>query len=199
MLREAQQFWDAIAGKVRQLVRSETQNALRCERYEVTTPADGEEMGVTLPMGENEIFLPYSEEVADAAIGDPVLVVWWRSMSNAKVCYRASGFRGTPETAVMFSSNLLPGGYQVSFTIPAGSRHVVFGLGNDSTSQFLVYFTRMLYYTPEATEIYKGSSNVTFSAQNSTITVANATNSPININIMTFSGNSPTAGTRVPI
>lgn len=69
MLSEAQQFWDAISGKVKQLIRSETQSAMRCERYEVTTAPDGTKVGVTLPMGDNEIFLPYSAEVADADVG----------------------------------------------------------------------------------------------------------------------------------
>lgn len=98
MLSEAQQFWDAIKGKVRQLIRSETDNTYRCERYEVTTVADGSKMGVTLPMGDNEIFLPYSREVARATVGTPVIVVWWKSMSNAKVCYYANGFRGNVGT-----------------------------------------------------------------------------------------------------
>ena len=95
MLSEAQQFWDAISGKIKQLIKSETQSTMQCERYEVTTAPDGTKIGVTLPLGSNEIFLPYSAEVADATVGDPVLVVWWRSMSNAKVYYFADGFAGT--------------------------------------------------------------------------------------------------------
>lgn len=95
MLSEAQQFWDAIKGKVRQLIRSETENTYRCERYEVTTAPNGTKVGVTLPAGNNEIFLPYSAEVAGAAVGDPVMAVWWKSMSNAKVCWYADGYRGT--------------------------------------------------------------------------------------------------------
>lgn len=94
MLKEAMQFWDAIAGKVKQLIRSETQNAFRCERYEVSTAANGSVVGVHKPYGSKELFLPYSAEVADAAVGDPVLVVWWGSMSNAKVYYLADGFKG---------------------------------------------------------------------------------------------------------
>lgn len=96
MIQEAQRFWDAISGKVRQLIQSETQNTYRCERYEVTTAPNGSVIGVTLPMGENEVFLPYSSEVSGAAVGDPVMVVWWRSMSNAKVFYFADGYRGNP-------------------------------------------------------------------------------------------------------
>ena len=94
MISEAQRFWDAIAGKVRQLINSETKNCFRCERYEVTTAPNGTKMGVTLPMGSREIMLPYSTEVSGAHVGDSVLVVWWGSMSNAKVYYYADGFRG---------------------------------------------------------------------------------------------------------
>lgn len=94
MLSEAQRFWDAISGKVRKVAEDVTKNTFRCERYEVTTAADGNKIGVTLPMGTREIFLPYSKEVANAAVGTPVLVVWWGSMSNAKVYYCADGYRG---------------------------------------------------------------------------------------------------------
>lgn len=95
MLSEAQRFWDAISGKVRELIRSETKNVMRVERYDVTTAPDGTVIGVSKPFGTNEIFLPYSAEVASAVVGNPVLVVWWGSMSNAKVYYFADGFRGT--------------------------------------------------------------------------------------------------------
>lgn len=95
MLSEAIKFWDSISGKVRELIRSETQNAMRLERYDVTTAPNGTVMGVTKPFGNNEIFLPYSAEVAGAAVGNPVLVAWWGSMSNAKVYYFANGYRGT--------------------------------------------------------------------------------------------------------
>ena len=94
MIAEALRFWDAIAGKVKTLIQSETKNAMRCERYEVTTAPNGTKVGVTLPMGTNEIFLPYSAEVADATVGTPVLVIWWGSMSNAKVYYYANGYTG---------------------------------------------------------------------------------------------------------
>lgn len=94
MLNDAQRFWDAIVGKVRRTAQDESKNALRLERYEVTTAANGTKMGVTLPMGTKEIFLPYSNEVASAGVGTPVLVGWWGSMSNAKVYYFADGYRG---------------------------------------------------------------------------------------------------------
>lgn len=94
MLSDALKFWESIAGKVKQLIRGETQNAFRCERYEVSTAPNGSVMGVKKPFG-NEILLPYSQEVSEASVGDPVLVVWWNSMSNAKVYYFANGYEGT--------------------------------------------------------------------------------------------------------
>ena len=94
MLSEAQKFWNAISGKVRELVRGETQNAMRMERYDVTTAPNGTVIGVTKPFGTNEIFLPYSSEVSGAVVNDPVLVAWWGSMSNAKVYYYANGYNG---------------------------------------------------------------------------------------------------------
>lgn len=94
MLSDALKFWESIAGKVKQLIRGETQNAFRCERYEVSTAPNGSVMGVKKPFG-NEILLPYSQEVSEASVGDPVLVVWWNSMSNAKVYYYANGYEGT--------------------------------------------------------------------------------------------------------
>ena len=95
MLSEAQKFWDAIAGKVTQTSREESKNAFRCERYTVTAAPNGAKMGVTLPMGNTELSLPYSSEVASAHVGDSVLVVWWGSMSNAKVYYYANGYNGS--------------------------------------------------------------------------------------------------------
>ena len=96
MISEAQRFWDAIAGKVRQTAQDVSRNAFRCERYEVTTAPNGSKMGVTLPLGTKEIFLPYSAEVAGATVGSQVLVVWWGGMSNAKVYYYANGYAGNP-------------------------------------------------------------------------------------------------------
>ena len=95
MLSEAQRFWDAIVGKVRKVAQEVTKNTFRCERYTVTTAPNGTKMGVTLPMGSKEIFLPYSREVASATVGSQVLVVWWFSMSNAKVYFFADGYDGS--------------------------------------------------------------------------------------------------------
>lgn len=100
MLNDAQRFWDAIVGKVRRTAQDESRNALRLERYEVTTAANGTKMGVTLPMGTKEIFLPYSQEVASATVGTPVLVAWWGSMSNAKVYFFADGYNSPTPAAI---------------------------------------------------------------------------------------------------
>lgn len=94
MIAEAKAFWDAIAGKVKSLIRTETENAMRMQRYDVTTAPNGTVMGVTQPFGSTEIFLPYSQEVANAMVGDTVLVAWWGSMSNARVYYYAKGYDG---------------------------------------------------------------------------------------------------------
>lgn len=76
--------WDALKSKISSLVKSLTGNCLRCERYDVTTAPDGSVIGVTQPFGNTELFIPYSQEVADAVAGDTVLVVWWGTMSTAK-------------------------------------------------------------------------------------------------------------------
>ena len=94
MISEAKAFWDSISGKVKSLIRKETENAMRLQRYDVTTAPNGTVMGVRQPFGNNEIFLPYSQEVASATVGDTVLVAWWGSMSNAKVYYFAKGYEG---------------------------------------------------------------------------------------------------------
>ena len=106
MISEALQFWNTIAGKVKGLIKTETQNAFRAERYEVTTAPDGTKIGVTLPMGTNEIFLPYSREVANATVGASVLVVWWGSMSNAKVYYYANGYKGQQDPTTQVDYNV---------------------------------------------------------------------------------------------
>lgn len=104
MISEAKAFWDSISGKVKSLIRKETENAMRLQRYDVTTAPNGTVMGVRQPFGNNEIFLPYSQEVASATVGDTVLVAWWGSMSNAKVYFFANGYEGTA------GAGLPPGG-----------------------------------------------------------------------------------------
>ena len=91
MQRDALEFWEAIAGKVKQTVRGMMEKSLQCERYDVTTAPDGSKIGVKQPFGSREIFIPYSAEVAEAKVGDTVLVMWWNSLSTAKAWYFGSG------------------------------------------------------------------------------------------------------------
>ena len=146
MLSEALSFWEAIAGKVKQLVQRETKNTFRCERYEVTTAPNGTKIGVTLPLGTTEIFLPYSSELASATVGASVLVVWWGSMSNAKVYYYADGYRGGlaayPVGSIYMSVNstspaTLFGGTWVqlkdTFLLSAGDTYTAGDTGGEAT------------------------------------------------------------------
>lgn len=91
MQRDALEFWEAIAGKVKQTVRGMMEKSMQCERYDVTTAPDGSKIGVKQPFGTREIFIPYSAEVANAKAGDTVLVMWWNSLSTAKAWYFGSG------------------------------------------------------------------------------------------------------------
>lgn len=93
MLEEALSFWNAIKGKVREAIREDTRNAVRMERYDVTTAPNGTKIGVSQPFGD-EIFVPYSAEVANAQVGDTVLLVWWNSLSTAKAYYFGDGYNG---------------------------------------------------------------------------------------------------------
>lgn len=101
MISEAKRFWDAISGKIKELVRNETSDALRVRRFDVTTAPDGTYIGVTQPFGDTELFLPYSEEVSSAAVGDPVMVAWYNTMSNAKVYFKGNGFGGAKPPRVV--------------------------------------------------------------------------------------------------
>lgn len=91
MMRDALKFWNAIEGKVKQTVRGMMEKSLQCERYDVTTAPNGSKIGVKQPFGTRELFIPYAAEVADAKVGDTVLVMWWNSLSTAKAWYFGSG------------------------------------------------------------------------------------------------------------
>ena len=98
MLKAAEEIWNALSGKIRELIREEMRSAMHCERWDVTTAPDGSVIGVTQPFGSTEIFIPYSQEVSTAAVGDTVLVVWWNNMSTAKAYYFGNGYIGQPLT-----------------------------------------------------------------------------------------------------
>ena len=91
MVSSAMAFWNAIKGKVKQSIKEETQNTLKCERFDVTTAPNGTKIGVKQPFGTNEIFIPYSQAVAGAVVGDTVLVIWHNGMSTAKAWYFGDG------------------------------------------------------------------------------------------------------------
>lgn len=84
MLGDVSEFAKALEPLIKKIVDERTKNALRVERYEVSTAANGTVMGVRQPYG-TEIFLPYSQGVSAAAVGDAVLVLWRGSLSTAKV------------------------------------------------------------------------------------------------------------------
>ena len=87
MIELTTEFADLLRPLIEKIVDERCKNALRVERYEVSTAANGTKMGVKTPYG-NEIFLPYSNEVATASVGDSVLVLWRGTLSNGKVwCY----------------------------------------------------------------------------------------------------------------
>ena len=76
MLQDAASFAEAVRPLIEKLVKEQTRNVLRADRFDVVTPADGSKMGVRQPFGKREIFLPYTQEVANAQEGDAVLVLW---------------------------------------------------------------------------------------------------------------------------
>lgn len=79
----ALEFWNAIKGKIRQLISELTQNCLRIDRYDVSTAPSNGKIGVKQPFG-TEIFIPYNKSAENAQVGDTVYVIWWHTMSNAK-------------------------------------------------------------------------------------------------------------------
>ena len=83
MLNDALAFWNAIRPKVDERIRELTQNVVRRERFSVSTPPDGTKIGVKQPFGKTEIFVPYTEKVQSAQIGDTVLVEWRGTLSTA--------------------------------------------------------------------------------------------------------------------
>ena len=83
MLSDAEAFWEAIRPRVDAEIKRLTANAVRRERYDVTTAPNGTVIGVKVPFGRQEIFIPYSTLVANAAVGDTVLVEWRGTLSNA--------------------------------------------------------------------------------------------------------------------
>lgn len=90
MLETSAALKHALEPLIAQIVDERMRNALRVERYDVVTPPNGSVIGVKQPFG-HEIFLPYCAEVASAAEGDTVLVLWRGSLSTAKAWCFGSG------------------------------------------------------------------------------------------------------------
>lgn len=91
MLQETGEFASALRPLIEKIVAEKCQNVLRAERYDVVTPPNGTVIGVRQPFGTQEIFLPYTQQVANAQAGDAVLVLWRGSLSTAKVWCFGSG------------------------------------------------------------------------------------------------------------
>lgn len=90
MLRDAADFAEALRPLIERLIKEQTQNVLRVERFDVAEPGNGTVMGVRQPFG-NTIFLPYSNAVSGAKEGDTVLVLWRGTLSTGKVWTFADG------------------------------------------------------------------------------------------------------------
>lgn len=87
MLEGISEFWKALKPKVEEIIKVKGHNCLRVERFDVVASPDGSKIGVRQPFGTT-ISIPYCAEVADAKVGDTVLVLWWGSLSTAKAwCY----------------------------------------------------------------------------------------------------------------
>lgn len=87
MIDGISEFWSALKPKIEELVKTKSHNCLRVDRFDVVSPPNGSKIGVKQPFGA-VVSIPYCAEVADAKVGDTVLVLWWGSLSTAKAwCY----------------------------------------------------------------------------------------------------------------
>lgn len=119
-------FWNALKAKIKSLIKQETSNCFRMERYDVTTAPDGSTIGVTLPEGNNEIFVPYSAEVATALVGDTVIVGWRGSLSNAKAIWFGNGYNGVGAGGSSAALNAYPIG-SIYMSVNSTSPSQIFG------------------------------------------------------------------------
>ena len=142
-------FWNALKVKVKSLIKQDTFNCLRMERYDVTTAPNGTTIGVTMPEGGKEINIPYSKDVANATIGDTVMVGWRGSMSTARAMWFGKGYSGGvspldiyPIGSIYMSVNstnpstLFGGSWtrlQDTFLLAAGSSYAAGSTGGEAT------------------------------------------------------------------
>ena len=146
-------FWNALKVKVKSLIQQDTFNCLRMERYDVTTAPNGTTIGVTMPEGGKEIKIPYSKDVANASIGDTVMVGWRGSMSTARAMWFGKGYSGGtspldiyPIGSIYMSVNstnpsTLFGGtwvrLQDTFLLAAGSTYSAGSTGGEATHKLV--------------------------------------------------------------
>lgn len=95
MIQSALDFWNAIKGKIQQLIEELSQNCLRIERYDVSAAPSNGKIGVKQPFGK-EIFIKYNNSAQNVQVGDTVYVIWWHSMSNATAWYFDGSDSPTP-------------------------------------------------------------------------------------------------------
>lgn len=119
-------FWNALKSKIKSLIKQETTNCFRMERYDVTTAPNGTTIGVTLPEGSKEIKIPYSNEVSAATVGDTVIVGWRGSLSNAKAIWMGNGYSGGGESGSNYckmadGTLICWGGGELDLSVSAGS------------------------------------------------------------------------------
>lgn len=90
MLQDAANFAEAVRPLIEKIIHEKTRNVLRAERFDVVSTAANGKMGVRQPFGKQVLYLPYTQEVANAQEGDAVLVLWRGSLSTGKVwCFGA--------------------------------------------------------------------------------------------------------------
>lgn len=92
MLEEVKKVLAGIRKDTEKVIRSLTENHIRCERYDVTTAPNGSVIGVTQPYGTEELLIPYSWMCSNATVGDTVIVVWWNGLSNAQAWFMGGGW-----------------------------------------------------------------------------------------------------------
>lgn len=118
MLEAIKEFWKALEPKVNRAIAERTRNCVRRERYDVTAPPDGSKIGVKPPYGV-EIFLPYAPAVANAQVGQTVIVEWRGSLSTGiAVSYGDGLIKGATIPIVISTAWNGSGPYTQNISVP---------------------------------------------------------------------------------
>lgn len=148
-VNEGLAFWNAIKQKAKQLIKQETTNCFRLERYDVTSAPNGTTIGVTLPEGNTEINIPYSHEVSEAVVGDTVLVGWYGSLSTAKAVWYGKGFSGEPLIENIITSFTPKGSVATASALPSGATvGDMYTVSDEDNAQYYWDGTAWLNVTP---------------------------------------------------